>query len=230
VEPIPESLEALTRLSETGDVDLVANLRQAAERVVKAVPECVALSISHFDEDVTFTLVATPVESRLLDAAQYIDGGPCEVAALSGEEVDIGDVLDEDRWQLFALASAIRGVRSSLSLPLRRDRKVYGSINFYASTEYSFIGRERDLAVMFGAQVQEAVANADLSMSSIQRARHAVKRLDERDTLNTAAGILAARKGMSTDDAFQNLLNAADRAGISPLALAELLLRQRVSD
>jgi GAF domain-containing protein len=230
VEPIPESLEALTRLSETGDVDLVANLRQAAERVVKAVPECVALSISHFDEDVTFTLVATPVESRLLDAAQYIDGGPCEVAALSGEEVDIGDVLDEDRWQLFALASAIRGVRSSLSLPLRRDRKVYGSINFYASTEYSFIGRERDLAVMFGAQVQEAVANADLSMSSIQRARHAVQRLDERDTLNTAAGILAARKGMSTDDAFQNLLNAADRAGISPLALAELLLRQRVSD
>jgi GAF domain-containing protein len=167
---------------------------------------------------------------RLLDAAQYIDGGPCEVAALSGEEVDVGDVLDEDRWQLFALASAIKGVRSSLSLPLRRDRKVYGSINFYASTEYAFLGRERDLALMFGAQVQEAVANADLSMSSVQRARNTVQRLDERDTLNTAAGILAARKGMSTDEAFQSLLNAADRAGISPLALAELVLRQRVSD
>jgi GAF domain-containing protein len=223
-------LEALTRLSETGEVDLVGNLRQAAERVVTAVPECVALSISHFDEDVTFTLVATRVDMRLLDAAQYIDGGPCEVAALSGEEVDVGDVLDEDRWQLFALASAIKGVRSSLSLPLRRDRKVYGSINFYASTEYAFLGRERDLALMFGAQVQEAVANADLSMSSVQRARNTVQRLDERDTLNTAAGILAARKGMSTDEAFQSLLNAADRAGISPLALAELVLRQRVSD
>jgi GAF domain-containing protein len=173
VEPIAESLEALTRLSHDAE-DLAENLRQTASRVVQAVPECVAISISHFEGDLTFTLVTTSDELRVVDAAQYLDSGPRESAAIDGDEIDIGDVPDEDRWQLFALASAITGVRSSLSLPLLRGDTVYGSVNFYASTDHAFIARERDLAVMFGAQVEAAVANADLSMSSPARARQAV--------------------------------------------------------
>ncbi|HYO31773.1 MAG TPA: GAF and ANTAR domain-containing protein [Nocardioidaceae bacterium] len=229
MEPIPESLEALTRLSAPGEGDLVANIKEAALRVVEAVPECVALSISHFDEDLTFTLLATADDMRILDAAQYLDGGPCQQVAIEGEELALEDVLDEERWQLFALASAIKGVRSSLSLPLRRNDTVYGSINFYGRTDYAFIGRERDLAMMFGATVQEAVANADLSMASIGRARKAVQTLDERDTINTAVGVLSARHRISVNDAYNRLLDAANRAGISPLALADLVLRQRAT-
>jgi GAF domain-containing protein len=152
-----------------------------------------------------------------------------EVSAVDGDEVDVGDVLDEDRWQLFALASAAHGVRSSLSLPLRRGDTVYGSVNFYASSAYVFMGRERDLAVMFGASVQEAVANADLSMSSLGRARQAVATLDERDRIHTAAGVLAARHGMTPSEAQQSLTDAATRAGISIIALADLVLRHHVT-
>jgi GAF domain-containing protein len=229
VEPIPESLEVLRRLSSTGEVDLVDNLKRAAGWVVKAVPECVALSIAHFDEDLTFTLTATSDEVRLLDAAQYLDGGPCEVAAIDGDEVDVGDVLDEDRWQLFASASAVQGVRSSLSLPLRRDDTLYGSVNFYASTEYAFMGRERDLAVMFGASVQEAVANADLSMASLGRARRAVATLEERDRIHTAAGVMAVRHSMTVTQAHESLVDCATRAGVPVIALADLVLRQGVT-
>jgi GAF domain-containing protein len=229
MEPIPESLEVLRRLSSTGEVDLVDNLKRAAGWVVRAVPECVALSIAHFDEGLTFTLTASSDGVRLLDAAQYLEGGPCEVAAVGGDEVEVGDVLDEDRWQLFALASAVHGVRSSLSLPLRRRDTVYGSVNFYASTEYAFMGRERDLAVMFGASVQEAVANADLSMSSVDRARQAVTTLDERDQIHTAAGVLAARHGITPSEAQQSLVDAATRAGVTVIALADLVLRQGVT-
>ena len=77
MEPIPESLEALRRLSATADsdLDLLARLKDAALRVVQAVPECVALSVSHFDNDVTFTLVVSSDEFRVIDAAQYLDGG-----------------------------------------------------------------------------------------------------------------------------------------------------------
>jgi GAF domain-containing protein len=164
-----------------------------------------------------------------LDAAQYLEGGPCEAAAIEGEEIHLDDVLDEDRWQLFALASAITGVRSSLSMPLRRGDTVYGSVNFYASTEQAFIGRERDLAVMFGAQVQEAVANADLSMASLGRAREAVDTLDENDRVNEAIGMLAERHGMTTDEARASLLDAAHRAGVTAMALAQLVLRQRLT-
>ena len=235
MEPIPESLEVLRRLSSTGEVDLVGNLKQAAGWVVRAVPECVALSIAHFDEGLTFTLTATSDEVRLLDAAQYLDGGPCEVSAVDGDEVDVGDVLDEDRWHLFALASAVHGVRSSLSLPLRRGDTVYGSVNFYASSEYAFMGRERELAVMFGASVQEAVANADLSMASVGRARRAVTTLDERSVRQgggreTFRRVLkAARHGMTPNEAQQSLVDAATRAGVPVIALADLVLRHHVT-
>jgi GAF domain-containing protein len=229
VEPIPESLGVLARLSATADVDLVDNLKQAASEVVRAVPECLALSISHFDDDLTFTLVSTSDEVRIVDASQYLDGGPCESAANDGDAVYLGDILDEDRWQWFALAAAAHGVRSSLSLPLRRGDRIYGSVNFYASTEYAFVGRERDLATMFGAAVQEAVANGDLSMSSLGRARRAEKALEDRDKVDTAVGILAARQRVSPSEAYDNLIDAAARAGVSATALAEAVLRQRVT-
>ena len=80
---------------------------------------------------------------------------------------------------------------------------------------------------MFGATVQEAVANADLSMSSVGRARTAVTTLDERDRVHTAAGVLAARQNMTVGEAQDSLVDAANRAGVPVAALAELVLRQR---
>ena len=229
MEPIAESLEALTRLSDTSGRDLVESMRSAAVRVVKAIPDCVGMSICHFQAGMTFTLLATTERLRVLDAAQYLDGGPCQVAALEGDEVEVDDLLDEDRWQLLALAGAAHGVRSSLSLPMRHEGQLYGSINFYAATTSGFQGREQDLARMFGASVEEAVANADLSMSSVERAKQAVEQLDASDSVNQAVGVLAARDGMSLKEAEELMRTAANRAGISVVAIAEVLLRGRVS-
>jgi AmiR/NasT family two-component response regulator len=83
--------------------------------------------------------------------------------------------------------------------------------------------------VMFGASVQEAVANADLSMASADRARQAVTTLDERDRINTAAGVLAVRHRMTPSEAQQSLVDAATRAGVPVIALADLVLRQGVT-
>jgi len=227
MEPIPESLEVLTRLSATAEVDLVAELKDAAARVVEAVPDCVGLSIAWFDEGLTFSLLTTSDALKVIDAAQYLEGGPCEVAALDEEDVDLGDILDEQRWQLFGTAAAAAGVRSSLSLPLRHGGTVYGSINFYGSTTDTFSGSQGQLARKFGAAVEEAVANADLSMASVGRARGAVETLDARDTVNKAIGALAVRENISVEEARGRIQDAADRAGVSLAAVADLVLTQR---
>jgi hypothetical protein len=52
------------------------------------VPECVA-TVSLTSNGMTFTLVVTSDEFRVLDAAQYLDGGPCEAAAIEGDEVQV---------------------------------------------------------------------------------------------------------------------------------------------
>jgi hypothetical protein len=65
-------------MSENSNDTVLARLKDAALRVVQAVPECVALSVSHFDNDVTFTLVVSSDEFRVIDAAQYL-GRPLRI-------------------------------------------------------------------------------------------------------------------------------------------------------
>jgi hypothetical protein len=106
---------------------------------------------------------------------------------------------------------------------------VYGSVNFYGSTTDTFSGSQGQLARMFGAAVEEAVANADLSMASVRRARGAVETLDARDTVNKAIGALAVRENISIEEARERMQDAADRAGVSLAAVADLVLTQRRS-
>src|SRR4051794_11606279 len=106
MEPLPETHEVLSRLSKrTGD-DLVADLTEQAQDVAVAVPGCIGISVTLRSHELTFTWMSTQDDIRLIDAAQYIDGGPCQQAF--GEQVscEVSDVLDESQWQLFGLASA----------------------------------------------------------------------------------------------------------------------------
>jgi GAF domain-containing protein len=225
VEPVAESLDALRRLSETGDYDLVAGLRATAEDVVAVVPGCVGLSICMFEPDVTFTLVATPERVRILDAAQYLDGGPCEQAATTEDEVEVDDLLGERQWRLLAAAAAANGVHSSLSLPLRSGGHVHGSVNLYADSADAFEPEGvRRLAHMFGAVAADAVMNADLSMSSAARASDAGAQMDRQENVDIATGVLSQRDGVSVEEARRRLRDSADRAGVPVDELAELIV------
>jgi hypothetical protein len=47
--------------------------------------------------------------------------------------------------------------------------------------------------------------------------------------MHTAAGALGGRRGMTLNEAQQSLVDAATRAGVPVVALADLVLRQRVT-
>jgi GAF domain-containing protein len=227
MEPIAESAEVLRRLTETSETDLEAALHDLALHVVELIPQCVGLSISYFDNGVTVTFLATVEQLRILDAAQYLEGGPCVDAAEKDEVVSVPGLMDEDRWSLLAQAGASTGVRSSLSLPLRNGADVYGSVNLYGRTTDAFQGHESGIAEIFATQVGDAVTNADLSMASLNRARQGVAALESHDVMNRAAGLLASKENIAVQDAFTRLDEAASRAAVSPVDLANLVLRQR---
>src|SRR3954454_5985016 len=111
VEPTPETRKALAELARHGSTDLVVVVLAMGRQVQDIVPECVGLSLALFDEGLTFTLVASAEQIAGLDAVQYLDGGPCVTAAHNDEtvEANVGNLVDEDRWLLFARASAAAG-------------------------------------------------------------------------------------------------------------------------
>jgi GAF domain-containing protein len=228
LELVPESREALAEIIKLEDPQLDDELLEMGRVARELVPDLVGLSLSVVNEGVTFTLVAPNSAVAALDAAQYIDGGPCvDVAAEPGKviETNIDDLLDEDRWTVFARSSAAAGVASTLSMSISGgDGQVTGGLNLYASTPGAFAGRHETLAAALGGSAESVVTNADLGFSSRERARQAPGVLLDRARIETAVGILAARYRQDLESARARLLRAARRAGVDPVVVARVLI------
>jgi hypothetical protein len=225
VEPVPETMDAIRELATYGDTEDAIALLRMGRLVKQLVPECVGLSLGLLEENLTFTLVATDEEIAALDAVQYIDGGPCVEAAASGEvtEYPAPDSTDEDKWRMFAQATAAAGIASTLSLPVVRHEQVIGSVNIYASTPDAFDGRHEQLAVACGAWAPGAVSNGDLGFRTRLEAAKTPQRMRDRNDIDRAIGVICDAQGVDADVAADRLSRAAARAGISEAQAARAL-------
>src|SRR3954454_2252642 len=135
-----------------------------AAGVRRLVPTCVGLSLGLFEDRLTFTMVASDADIAGLDSVQYLDGGPCvdSVHLQRTMAYHSADPLNEERWRLFAQASAAAGIASTLSLPIIREGRVVGTVNLYAATPHAFDRHHKELAAVTGSRAEGAVTNADL--------------------------------------------------------------------
>jgi GAF domain-containing protein len=230
MEPIPETVEAIEEYGPfgLGDADLLGRLREASVRVRDVVPDCLGFSLASREHGLTFTLVADDTDMAVLDAVQYLAGGPCVAAVEEQRHHPVGfdhdDLLDEESWRLFGHATAAKGVRSTLTLPLLEDQEVVGSVNLYGASAQAFTGHHEALAVIFDAWAPGAVTNADLSFATLREARQAPRLLREETTVQVAVGIIVAREGIDARAAEGRLRHAAERAGIPVHDLAQAVL------
>lgn len=208
-----------------GERDLLEFLQHAAADVRAVVPDCVGLSYSMLEDGVTFTLVATGDEAALLDAVQYVVGGPC-VGALERRDVISGDEPGAlaGRWPAFALAAGVSGIKATLSLPAVSNDRVVG-FNLYAATEHAFDGHHDELATLLGARADEASIDADLRFESMQRARNAPRLMQDATRLHVAAATLARSGHLTMEQAERRLRDASVRAAVPLAALVDRMLQ-----
>jgi transcriptional regulator with GAF, ATPase, and Fis domain len=227
LEPVPETRETIEELAKYGDTEAATALLQMSRRVLEIVPEIVGLSLAVFDENLTFTLVASNAKVASLDAVQYLDGGPCIDAPHDGETVAFKteDVLDEHRWQMFQQASAAAGISSTLSLPIMNNDVVLGSVNLYASTPDAFEGHHERLATACGAWAPGAVSNQDLPFRSRLAAARAPQQMRENNAIDVAIGVIAESQRVTVAVAAERLSMAAARAGITEAQAAAAITR-----
>lgn len=231
MEPIPETTAALAQI-DVVDPELVAGLAAAARRVTAIAPDCVGMSLAAAKDGVVFTLVASNQRTALLDAFQYLDGGPC-VDALRGERLlaaDTDDITNEASWQLFAQGTAEARVASSLTLPVIASGRVVGTVNLYSASGDAFSGRHEALAEVFNAWAPGAVTNADLSFRTREEAREAPRRLEEEATVNQAVGVLVAAQHIDPVAARNRIKDAARRTGLDEAQVAEGVLKLWLHD
>ena len=226
VEPIPETEQALAQLSRGGSEDFAAGLTGQVLRAQEIVPELVGVSLASTAEGLTFTFVASNDMVATLDALQYLDGGPCVEAVRAGKSVQVpdADALDERQWELFSQAEAAFGVEATLSLPVLTAGRATGGVNLYASRAGAFRGRHDQLALVFGAWAAGAVTNADMTFRSRLEAVRTAAKLDALDDIAKAVGVVAARQGVSTEEARARLESAGNLAGIDTENVARAVL------
>lgn len=236
--PLPESSQAADEL-EPGTLDAFGRPRltvlvSLAGRARRLVPELVGVSVARREEGLTFTVLASDEDIAVLDAVQYAAGGPCVQAAqdLAAREFHPDDVLDEERWRLFAQATAARPIRATLSLPILAPSDdgaagglVAGSVNLYAAASRAFADVHEELAEIFGAFAEGAVADADLGFTTRDEARRAPDRARDLVTVEIAVGVLAGRMQLDVEAARQRLDSAAHQAGVAVEALAREIVR-----
>jgi GAF domain-containing protein len=230
VEPTPETLEAMEELRHGdggGDPDLLEQLLQRADAVLAIVPDCIGISVASTQHEVSFTVVASTEEIALMDALQYLAGGPCLEGA-AGErvlELDQAALMSEDEWRVFARSSAARGVASTLTLPILEDGTVVGSVNLYGGSGNAFTGHHEAIARIFDAWAPGAVTNADLEFTTRRNAEQAPRRIRDEQVVRVAVRIIVATDGVDPDTALDRLVDSAARAGVSPVQVAQELIR-----
>lgn len=210
MELLPQSKEALDEYVTPSVDDVEGLLRLIEGWAVRTVPECVALSVTMLDDDLTFTLVDTGGD--LMSAPSVVSTG---ARAHDGDHA-----LDEGGWAEMARERAFAGIASTVCLPVVEAGRAVLNIDLYASTAHAFHDRIESLVAALGACQAGAVTNADLGFDTLRRAQAAPGRLREQRLLDVAVGLLAARQGVTTDEACRLLEQASEQAGITETQVA----------
>ena len=233
MQPLPETAAALTALAvvtDDADVALGDELGQAATTTQRIAPDCVGLTLTFAQGDLSFTWVANDLDAAAPDPPQSLEGrhSPRSVDRPGDRAETAGDPVDERAWQAYAAASARSGVSSTLSIPLMSKGTVYGEVDLYGCTPSAFDGHHEELAALYGGWAGGAVTNADLSFATMARARTAPAVLAELTSSHMAVGMIMAAQDLTESAARHTLAAVAARAGVSPGAVADILLDTRL--
>jgi GAF domain-containing protein len=212
MELLPQSREALDEYVAESVDDVEGLLRVIEGWAVRAVPDCVALSVTLLDEDLTFTLVDEEATRR-----RERTDAPTSASDAAQERAY---ALDEAGWADMARERAFDGIASTVSLPVVERGRAVLNIDLYASTAHAFRDRVDGLVDALGAWQAGAVTNADLSFETLRRAELAPALLREQRHVDVAVGLVAARMSVTTHDAAALLDEAAEQAGVTRIQAA----------
>ena len=192
-------------------------LQLLVQAVRDAVPGSAGAGISLFDEHGRGT--STAATARLVglaDATQHDLGqGPCVEAWTAGKTVLVHNAAADGRWPLWSEAIIPLPVRSIVSTPLAANGGLIGTLKIYATLPAAYTAATGQLLEKFAVPAATLLAHIQGSETPRHLSGPLKGALAGRDATNRACGILMERHGLTTEQAFRELLRRARADGES---------------
>lgn len=169
-------------------------------------------------------LAASDERARFVELLQsHVLQGPCLDCIHANTIVGSADLVEDERWPLFAAASAAQGFRAVHAFPLRLVDKAVGSVNVLFAVP----------TVLSDAELRAGQALADLAVLGLtqERDERRIERLAERTVaalndrvhVSQAVGILAVAADTDPDSARAYLAAYSVRTGRGIREVAQAL-------
>ena len=210
----------------TRTVDSLADLRLSSETLdsilghvgrlgVEALDGWEAAGTSLAERDKVATYGSTSEKANAVDRGQYESGrGPCVDALRSGDvQYYDGDEIKPE-WRQFAEVAADAGIYSVVSFPLTIGEEVVGAINFYSGEHHALRPGQHEEGLLFAAQAAVAISNARDYMSKQAEVEQLSEGIKTRTIIGQATGLLMAQDGLTSEEAFQKLVQISQKTNV----------------
>ena len=167
-----------------------------------------------------------------MDELQYSCGeGPCQDALVTGQLIEVPDLLTDPRYPRYGSAMAGTGFRSVLGVPIPLPAASHASaaLNCYAAGPDGFSDERRAKAEELARLAARSVLLAIRVANESDRTADLAESLEARSAISLAVGMIMARTGCTQDEAVENLKDAA-RAEGTTLGDAATALLTRFGD
>lgn len=189
------------------DFDVIEFLHTLAARCVQLLDVDAAGIMLADQHGQLHATAASSENARLLELFELqADAGPCLDAFHTGSQVVNADLqAGQERWPRFAEAAQAAGYVSVHALPLRLRTTIIGALNLFVahpgalSDTDARTGQALADVATIGILAQRSVQQAELLTTQLQNA------LNSRVTIEQAKGVLAERRQITVDAAFDLL-------------------------
>ncbi len=161
-----------------------------------------------------------------VDALEQIQNeqqaGPCVEAFRSGEILAIPDLeAYAGRWPAYCAAARDRRLGSVVGVPLRLGAESVGAVDLYAAGRRAWPPADLEAAVVLADLVTAYLVNTSRLREHEQRTEQLQGALESRVVIEQAKGVLAARRNVPVDDAFELIRRHARTHQVTVRAVCE---------
>jgi GAF domain-containing protein len=207
--------------------DVLHDLAERAMVVVGA--DGAGVSLQH-DGHLRFATALDERCSNLERVQESEQAGPCVDALRTDEAVVVAHLAEAaGKWGAYGQAARDAGIAAILGVPMRLGGQKIGTLNIYSNTGREWSEEDLGAARVLADIATSYVINASKLAQQRRLNEQLQEALDSRVVIEQAKGILAAERGISTDEAFQVLRGHArsHRAALRSVAEAVVNLGLR---